>query len=239
VARKKDSAHGGDDAADATHALERTLSVAVVKADQTPVVEGVMGAVNILAAAISVANPAAGAAMQSVAVLGGWAWNKWKFDRVRPVLEEVTKRVQRIENDYVRREEFADMLWDALRRLGDQPDPKRRELLRNIIFNAATEPKDHTEHRRFLRLADELSWEELRVFLNVEGPITRDELLWTTNKVLALRGHVDEEYIDRIMLDLANERLFDRTKFQMRAPHSGPGFLLTPTGADFRRFLRG
>ncbi|HEY2730175.1 MAG TPA: hypothetical protein VGK52_09535 [Polyangia bacterium] len=66
----------------------------------------------------------------------GWAWNKWKFDRVRPVLEEVTKRVQGIENDYVRREEFADMLWDALRRLGDQPDPARRDTSRRACLKA-------------------------------------------------------------------------------------------------------
>ncbi len=138
-------------------AMEGTLSVAVVKADHAPLIRGVMDTVNLAGAAISVANPKAGLAVQTVAVLGGWIWNSWKFDRVKPVLENVVDRIHKIEHDYVRSEAFADVLWDALRRLGDQPDPTRRARLRNILLNVIDNPKDHTENRLFLRLADELS----------------------------------------------------------------------------------
>jgi hypothetical protein len=215
------------------------VSVAVVKADHAPAVDAVIGAVNIASAGIALINPPAGAVVLTIAVVGGWAWNKWKFDRVRPVLEEVTKRVQSIENDYVRREEFADMLWDALRRLGEQPDPGRRKLLRNIILNTMDEPTDHTENRLFLRLADELSTVELRVFLAVEGAITRDEIMWSNNKILATRAGVGDGDIDLIMSHLAMQRLLDGMKFVTKSPPAGPSFLLTPTGSEFRRYIKG
>jgi hypothetical protein len=218
--------------------MERAVSLAVVKPDHAPIVDSVLDAVNLAAAGVAIANAKAGFAIQSVAVLGGWVWNKWKFDRVSPVLEEVAKRIQGIEHDYVRREEFADLLWDGLRRIGDQPDAVRRGRLRNILLNVVSAPKDHEDNRLFLRLADELSAVETRVLLATLGKITRDELMWANNKILAARASVADEDIDLVMSYLAMDKLLLGMKFHDKAPSSGLGFLLTPTGEAFVRYIR-
>jgi hypothetical protein len=218
--------------------MERAVSVAVVKPDGTPAIQAVIGSVNVAAAAISAVNPQAGIGVQALCAVAGWAWAKWKYDRVKPVLEETAKRIQGIESAYVRREEFADLLWDTLRRLGDQPSAHRQGLLGNILFNAIRAPQDHTLNRLFLRLADEMTGDELKVFFAVQGEITRDEMMLGNNKILARRAQIDDARIDAIMTDLSMQRVFDGLKFHVRPPPAGLTFLLTATGAQFLRFLR-
>ena len=125
--KKRNEGAVGEAAGDGgLYSMERAVSLAVVKADHAPVIQAVLDGVNVAAAAAAVVNPAAGLIVQTAAATGGWVWNKWKYDRVSPVLVEITKRVQGIENDYVRREEFADLLWDALPRQGPQGPGKAR-----------------------------------------------------------------------------------------------------------------
>lgn len=158
---------GSDQSTSSEHPeMERSLSVAVVTSSTGPaLVKGALELVNWAAAAISVSNPNAGLAVQTVALLGGWAWSAWRLDRVRPALVAIANRIQSLQNEYVKKEEFADFLWDGMRRLSEQPEPPRQRLLRSIMLNVMNEPREHTENRLFLRLADELSVQALEMVL--------------------------------------------------------------------------
>jgi len=190
--------------------LERDISLAVVKADHTPAVESVLAAVNTTAAIIAIKNAFAGAAIQGTALLGGWAWNRYKFDRVKPVLLQVQKRIQSVETEYVRREEFADLLQDAFRRLGDQPDPERGNWIRNALLKIIDAPKDHTENRRYLRLADELSADAQKVLTVLPVPVNQPgDLIPGPKENLRRRADLSPEQVEEAIDELIREGLIN------------------------------
>jgi len=221
--------------------LERSISVAVVKADYSPAIDSVLAAVNTAAAVIALKNAVAGAAVQSTAILGGWVWNRYKFDRVKPVLLDIQKRIQSVEAEYVRREEFADLLQDALRRLGDQPDPERGNWIRNALLRILDEPKDHTENRRYLRLADELSTAAQKVLTVLPVPVTQPgDVIPGPKENLRRRADLSPDEIAEAIDELVREGLIDWERPGTATPaKNGYWNLLTRRGGDFLKYRNG
>jgi len=190
--------------------LERAISLAVVKVDQGLAIESALAAVNTAAAVIGFVNPIAGTALQTTAVLGGWVWNRYKLDRVKPVLVEIQKRIQAVESEYVRREEFADLLEDAFRRLGDQPDPERGNWIRNALLRIVDEPRDHTENRRYLRLADELSTPAQKILTVISTPVIQPgDLIPGPKENLRRRADLSPDEADEAIDELVREGLIN------------------------------
>ena len=222
---------------DPAFALERAVSLAVVKADHAPAVEAVIAAVNIAAAAIGLVNPNAGFAVSTVSVLGGWVWNTWKFNRVKAVLEELQKRIQAAEGEYVHQEEFADLLGDALRRIGDQPEQKRREWLGSILLKVIDEPKDHTDNRLLLRLVDELGSSAHRLLREMVGMTAA---LHSLHGQLAAAAGIPRDEIEEILNELRRnglilDELHSRGREYREDIHDFPDWL-TNQGREFLKF---
>jgi hypothetical protein len=146
----------------------------LLKRDPFGFIPRTLEAVNLAASAIGLVNAAAGFAVKAAAAVGGWIYQQRKWDRVTPLLGELTARIYRLENEpgktnhYVTREEFADLLEETLRRTADQPEPDRRAAMGNAFFKIFDNPMGHTENRRFIRLADELPTDALKL-LNAFG----------------------------------------------------------------------
>lgn len=194
----------GDYDADA----ERHIAIAVIKPDRSRVLQTVVDGVNLLADAIGAENPAAGIAVKTVAVLGGWVFQIHKYDRVRPALQAVAERLERTRTEYVRKEEFADVLEDALRRLAEQPNAERRQRIQNLLTNVMARPRDHAEHRLFLRLADELPPDPLK-YLFAHGGLNAGERQPTIRGLARIAG-VPTGETDRVLAFLIGEHLFER-----------------------------
>jgi hypothetical protein len=159
-------------------------------------------------------------------------------DRVFPVLRGLWDQQEKIKREYVKKEEFADLLLEGLRRAAEQPDPARREDLRTIILKITREPRRHDEHLMFIRWADELPLEALRVLAAVHEPVP-GPLARNPNAVLRNAADLLPDQIDFWMEFLANQGLFDRTKFHAVAPPSGMDYLLTVLGKKFEDYRRG
>lgn len=184
--------------------------------------------------------PGVGIAIKVAAWTGGWYFDAKKIDRVFPVLVGLRGQQAKIEREYVQKAEFDDLLHEGLRRLSEQPDDARRADLRNIILKITREPRRHDEHLMFIRLADELPLEALRVLAAVHEPLqTRAGFAQQADAVLQKRAEVVPDQIGFWMEFLANQGLFDRTRFQEVVQSGRPlGYLLTPLGEKFERYRR-
>jgi hypothetical protein len=223
--------------------LEHRVSVAIVKPDHEPALRTIIDGVNLLADAIAITNPVAGLAVRTGSVLSGWVWNRWKFDRVSPVLEAVSTRIQRVESDYVRQDEFADLLEDALRRISEQPSSDRRSALTNALLRIVEEPQDHVRNRWFLRCADELDGDAL-FLLNVLDelktlPFKNPAMSWASLVERTGRGKPE---IHETLGRLSSEHLVDAEGvFGLLRADQAPSpyrVRLTRRGADLLRYIR-
>src|SRR4051812_16336326 len=96
--------------------MERHVAIAVLKADNSGIIEVVREAINHAGEVIGIVNPKAGLALKTTALLGGWLWNGWKYERAKPAIQAVAERVAQVGGDYVKKDEFADILEETLRR---------------------------------------------------------------------------------------------------------------------------
>jgi len=220
--------------------MESSVSIAVLKPDHGVIIERIRDGVNLAASSISVANPVAGVAIQTVAILGGWLFQERKYDRIKDALASVADRIQKVEHEYVKREEFADLLEETFRRMADQPNEERRHIMRGVLESVMERPRDFTESRLFVRLADELPGTHLKVVAAVRKPKQPVEGLAAANSVLSTRSGVPPEKIDAVMTDLTFFRVFDGMQFN-RAVYAGQTYehLLTEIGREFLRFMAG
>jgi hypothetical protein len=64
---------------------------------------------------------------------------------------------EKSQDSYVCKDEFKDLLEETLQRIANEPDENRRRWFKNILLKAIEQPRDHSEHRLFLRLTNELT----------------------------------------------------------------------------------
>jgi hypothetical protein len=92
-------------------------------------------------------------------VLSGWSAER-KRERVREVLEDLALRLAnvqaRLSDEYVRSEEFEDLLDQALRRVAGERHESKRRLYREFLVGAITSPAPYDEQLRVLRTLEEL-----------------------------------------------------------------------------------
>lgn len=209
------------------------------------------------------ANIPGGSIVSVLAFLGGW-WLKGsrKPDRVFLVLLALKRKIDETEQQrhgaYVRGDEFQDFLEDALRRMADQPDDKRRKILENIILGIVDgRHRDHAENRLFLRLADELSTRALFLLPAFEGSVKSGEADLDLEDRLAGRTGFPRSDILEILRELERFGVIDleRKPAPRAAPSlndngppqtaEGPGigrsydYFLTSVGRGFDSFRRG
>jgi hypothetical protein len=97
-----------------------------------------------------------------VAAFLSGAVNQRRAQRVAQELhrlyEDLRDHKERVREDYVKTEEFEELLLQTLDRIAKELDPERRAMYRRYLKNLMTEaPSKYSDQRRLLRLADELT----------------------------------------------------------------------------------
>jgi len=116
-------------------------------------------------ALFSSAIPVLGGAISSV--LSGWSQER-KWQRVREVLEQLDRELRNtktsIREDYVRSDEFEDLLDHTLRRVATERHEAKRRLYAAFLAGAITSPGEpYHEQLRFLRTLEELQPDHMRI----------------------------------------------------------------------------
>ena len=93
-------------------------------------------------------------------VLSDWSAQR-RYQRVRDVLQGLARDLQRfkadVKEEYVRSDEFADLLDQTLRRVANERHEEKRRLYRGVILGAITgQEQSYDEHLHTLRVIDSL-----------------------------------------------------------------------------------
>src|SRR5262249_50087884 len=100
-------------------------------------------------------------------VLSGWS-QKRRFQRIREVLGRLEAQLARVRDqvreDYIRSDEFEDLLDQTLRRVATERQEAKRRLYAAFLASAVTSPGEpYHEQLRFLRTVEELQPDHIRV----------------------------------------------------------------------------
>lgn len=127
---------------------------------------------------IASAVPWLGGAVSNV--VGGYGQTR-KFNRVQEALDELGRRLAGFESevskDYVRTEDFEELLEQALRRVADERNPEVRRLYVGFIERAIVEPsEDYDAHMEVLTRIERLRADHVVVLRALLDEPTREEL---------------------------------------------------------------
>lgn len=118
-----------------------------------------------ISAAITGAVPWVGSAISNY--LTGHATDR-KFERVADELKKLAEDLKRVESDaakdYVKTEEFEDLLDLTMQKIAHERSEEKRKLYRAFLANTAASPGEPwSEKQKFLRTLDEIQPEHVRL----------------------------------------------------------------------------
>lgn len=156
--------------------------------------------------------------------------------------ERVQRVASRVDTEYVRRDEFADLLEDALRRAVNEPDEGRRTNYEKILAGIMTRNPQRQRHsfeqeRMVIRLANELSTDHLKVVLAHFGPELPEEITLARRARLQRRAAAGAPF-DRLVEDLCSFRVMERDQLDTVAHRDQMIDGLTSVGLRLAEYLR-
>ena len=94
----------------------------------------------------------------------GHVFSEWaaarRTERLRDVLTGVVEKISalgtRVQDDYIRSEEFEDLLDQTLRRVANERHESKRRLYREFLVSAISSPAPYDEQLRVVRILEEL-----------------------------------------------------------------------------------
>jgi len=181
--------------------------------------------------------------LKAIVVSAGIIFQRRKAERSQEFILGLYERLQQTRSDYVRRDEFMDLLEDSLRRFVEQPDQARRADIRRILLHIIDGPpipetsREHVMHKLFVRFADELPGDALKILAATRAITVRDDQLLGNADILSQRTGIERSEVLWWMDYLANENLFDTHSFNNKAVRQASlEFLLSPIGRMFEEF---
>jgi hypothetical protein len=182
--------------------------------------------------------PVLGLAVRLVAWREAWFADGKKSERVTPVLLGLYERLSKLEakqEEYLRSEDAQAVLEDAFARIADQPDETKREDLRRVLFKILEAPRDPSENRLFVRLADELPIPALKLLGVTHRPVNP---MVSTVQGLGEQKEVENDDAKFWLNYLVGQGLVDGE--QIGVVHHGTyESVLTPLGRLFEVYRRG
>lgn len=141
------------------------------------------------------------------AVLSGVSFGR-KMDRVREALTDLTAELEGFETqastDYVRTEDFEDLLERTLRQVADERTREKRHIYALFLAGAIKTPGEaYDEQLRFLRTLEELQPDHLRVLHALSLP-PEGGSGWAGSQLQTLRNRLPEMEEGRIQ-DLVSQ----------------------------------
>lgn len=200
-------------------------------------------ALDVTAAVVGLA-PVLGGPVASV--LSGLSGDR-RFQRVREVVLELAQRVQDLseeQKNYIRSEDFEDLLHETLERVWRERNEEKRRIYREFLEGAIQSPgQPYDEQLRFLRTLEELQPDHLRILRAMiaepgESPFIGGSRFHTLQQRLP---DIEEPRLRDLVAQLEDMRL---TTGPLGGMVTGPSAadlrpVVTEYGQRFVRFLRG
>ncbi len=130
-------------------------------------------------------------------VLGGMLTVR-KIDRVKKVLTGLTEDLENfqleVSEEYVRTEEFEDLLDETLRRVARERSENKRELYRGFLRHIVTLPKDGTYARRIqtLQTLEQVTPGQMAILKALSQPPGDPTNLLTGSPINTIQNRVDD-----------------------------------------------
>lgn len=170
-----------------------------------------------------------------------------KINRVNEVLIGLVEKLRDFESaaskEYVKTEEFEELLEQTLRQVaGERHDDKRR-IYRDFLIGTIVSPGEpYDKQKRFLRTMEELQPDHLRVLKAMsQAPKPVDGLMGSPSATLRARlTDFGESQIEERIQQLNDFRVTQMTSLKVMMTRQGPEDLthaITPYGMRFVRYL--
>jgi hypothetical protein len=179
-------------------------------------------------------------------VLSGRSWGR-KFERIREVLEGLSSDLSdfksKISEEYVKTEDFEDLLEQTLKRAADERNEEKRKIYRAFLTNAIKSPGElYDEQIRFLRTFEELQIEHLLVVRALSQPPEPDPgMMGSPNQTLRKRlPELNEERISDVISQLNDMRITKLTSLKTMMTGHGAADLrhsITPYGQLLLKYI--
>lgn len=146
-------------------------------------------------------------------VISGFTIDR-KFNRVRDVLvglaTELSEIRSEVAEDYVRSDEFEELLEKTLRQIADERNEEKRDLYRKFLVGAITSPGDtYDQQIRFLRTMEELQGDHITVLKAfIQAPGSNPGIMGSVMGTLKNRiPDFDEHHIKDLVSELVDMRV--------------------------------
>jgi hypothetical protein len=183
-------------------------------------------------------------------VLGGWVNERRRqrivevLDKVRWDLEEAKATIRDVQREYVRSEDFEELLARTLRQAADERDEQKRTIYGRFLAGTIASPGEpYDEQVRFLQTLERLQPDHIRVLKAIMAAPDPNTNLYMGSPRQVLEKRLPDMSADRIeesVLQLNDLRLTRLENF--RTTMTGHGAentrtAITPFGQRFTRFL--
>lgn len=197
---------------------------------------------------LDTAVPGLGSALG--AVLGGWVNERRRqrivevLDKLRWDLEEARATIRDVQRDYVRSDDFEELLGRTLRQVADERDERKRTIYGRFLAGAISIPGEpYDEQVRFLQTLERLQPDHVRVLkaIMAEPDPNTNLYMGSPRHVLERRlPGMSPERIDESVMQLNELHLTELENF--RTTMTGHGAentksAITPFGRRFTQFL--
>ena len=176
-------------------------------------------------------------------VLSGLSLGR-KLSRVREVLEGLTTELADFKaeasENYVKTEEFEELLEQTLKRVAEERNEEKRQIYRNFLTDAIESPGEpYDEQIRFLRILEELQPDHLRLLRALsQVPNTNPGMMGSPNQTLRRRlPEFGEDRITDLVAQLNDLRVTNLTSLKVMMTTQGAEDLRHSMTAYGKRFL--
>ena len=177
-------------------------------------------------------------------VLGGISMGR-KLARVREVLEGLVEDLAEyksdVAEDFVKTEEFEELLEQTLRRAADERNDEKRRIYRAFLTDAIESPgQPYDEQIRFLRTLEELQLDQLRVLRALsQAPDPNSGMMGSPIQTLRQRlPGLEETRIEELVAQLNNLRVTNMTSLKTMMTGHGAANLQHAVTQYGQRFLQ-
>jgi hypothetical protein len=189
--------------------------------------------------------PVLGGAISNV--FSGWSQQR-RMERIREVLDGLQRRLvalgARVDDAYVRGQEFEDLLDQTLRRVAQERHEEKRRLYREFLLGAITSLARYDEQLRVVRVLEELQLAHIDVLRAVvqeprpaPGPVHAGA--WLPELARRLPS-MSEDVVEDLVEQLKDVQILRREETTIRLPRPGEaaGAVFTRFGQRFVDFIR-
>ena len=177
-------------------------------------------------------------------VLSGMSWGR-KFERVREVLEGLSSDLadfkSEISEEYVKTEDFEELLEQTLKRAADERNESKRKIYRAFLTNAIESPGElYDDQIRFLRTLEELQPDHLLVIRALsQSPDPDPGMMGSPDQTLRQRlPELNDERISEIISQLNDLRITNLTSLKTMMTGRGAADLRHSITSYGQRFLK-